>query len=180
MKITLGNRGAMAVTILAAVSALAGMDGCMFTGSRAICALGEDFPALRPLGKWHGKFKTPMTAILIQSTVVVALIILPTLGLWFEGKPIDGFDTAARYTAPVFWAFLLLTAVSLVVLRFRDPDRERPFRVPGYPITVILFAGMCGFMLYSSIDYAGKLGVIGLAVLLAGLPVYLIFGRKSV
>ena len=67
-----------------------------------------------------------------------------------------------------------MTAVSVVVLRFKDPDRERPFRVPGYPLTVILFAGMCGFMLYSSIVYAGKWAVIGLGVLLAGLPVYLL------
>ncbi|MBL7221430.1 MAG: amino acid permease [Phycisphaerae bacterium] len=178
MRTVLGDPGAVAVTVLVAVSALAGMDGCMFTGSRAICALGEDFPAFRPLGKWHEKFKTPVVALLVQSTIAVVLIILPALGGWFEKQLGSGFDAAAKYTAPVFWAFLLLTAVSVVVLRFRDPDRERPFRVPGYPLTVILFAGMCAFMLYSSIDYAGRWAVIGLAVLLAGLPVYLIFCRK--
>ena len=178
MKITLGNRGAMAVTVLAAVSALAGMDGCIFTGSRTLCALGEDFPVFRSLGKWHGTLRTPVAALLVQSTIVVVLIILPTLGRWFEEKLGSGFDAAAKYTAPVFWAFLLLTAVSLVVLRFKDPARDRPFRVPGYPLTVILLVAMCGFMLYSSIDYAGKWAVIGVGVLLAGLPVYLIFGRK--
>jgi amino acid transporter len=179
MKITLGDWGGVAVTVLAAVSALAGMDGCIFTGSRAICALGDDFTALRSLGKWHGKLKTPVAALLVQSGIAIVLITLPALGGWFTEQLGSGFDAAAKYTAPVFWAFLLLTAVSLVVLRFKDPDRERPFRVPGYPITVILFAGMCGFMLYSSIDYAGKWAVIGLGVLLAGLPVYLACSRKT-
>jgi len=179
MRTVLGDPGAVAVTVLAAVSALAGMDGCIFTGSRAVCALGEDFPAFRPLGRWHGKLRTPAVALLVQSTIVVVLIIiLPAFGWWFEGKPRSGFDAAIKYTAPVFWVFMLLTGMSVVVLRFRDPDRERPFRVPGYPLTVILFAGMCGCMLYNSIDYAGKWAVIGLGVLLAGLPVYLIFCRK--
>ena len=179
MRTVLGDPGAVAVTVLVAVSALAAMDGCIFTGSRAICALGEDFPAFRPLSKWHRTLRTPVAALLVQSTIAIVLIILPALGGWFEEQLGSGFDAAAKYTAPVFWAFLLLTAVSVVVLRFKDPDRERPFRVPGYPLTVILFAGMCGFMLYSSIDYAGKWAVIGLGVLLAGLPVYLAFGRKS-
>ena len=178
MRTVLGDPGAVAVTVLVAVSALAAMDGCIFTGSRAICALGEDFSAFRPLGKWHGTLKTPVTALLVQSTIAVVLIILPALGGWFKEQLGSGFDAAAKYTAPVFWAFLMLTAVSVVVLRFKDPDRERPFRVPGYPLTVILFAGMCGFMLYSSIDYAGKWAVIGLAVLLTGLPIYLLLGRK--
>jgi APA family basic amino acid/polyamine antiporter len=178
MKITLGDWGGVAVTVLVAVSALAGMDGCMFTGSRAICALGGDFAAFRPLSKWHGRFRTPVTALLVQSAIAVVMIILPALGGWFEEKLGSGFDATVKYTAPVFWVFMLLTAISVVVLRFKDPDRERPFRVPGYPLTVILFAGMCGFMLYSSIDYAGKLAAIGLGVLLAGLPVYLLFGRK--
>ena len=67
MRTVLGDPGAVAVTVLVAVSALAGMDGCIFTGSRAICALGEDFPAFRPLSRWHGTLKTPVAALLLQS-----------------------------------------------------------------------------------------------------------------
>jgi amino acid transporter len=173
-----GNHGSIAVTILVAVSALAGMDGCMFTGSRAICALGEDYTAFRPLGKWHGKFKTPTNALIVQSAIAAVLIILPSLG-WGIGKLVgSGFRTAADYTAPVFWTFLLLTGISLIVLRYKDPDCERPFRVPGYPLTIILFVAMCGYMLYSAIAWTKTGALIGLGVLLAGLPVYLALGRK--
>jgi amino acid transporter len=39
------------------------------------------------------------------------------------------------YTAPVFWFFFLLSGVSLLVLRVREPEVSRPFRVPFYPLT---------------------------------------------
>jgi len=174
-----GSKGpATAVTILVAISALAAMDGCMFTGSRAICAFGEDYAAFGPLGRWHSKFKTPANALIVQSSVAAVLIVLPSLGGGIGELVGSGFRTAADYTAPVFWTFLLLTGVSLIVLRYKDPDRERPFRVPGYPLTIIIFVGMCGYMLYSAIAYTKTGALIGLGVLLTGLPVYLLLGRK--
>ena len=42
-----------------------------------------------------------------------------------------GVQTMVEFTAPVFWFFFLLTGVALFVLRFRDPHRARPFKVPG-------------------------------------------------
>jgi len=170
--------GSVAVTVLVAVSALAAMDGCMFTGSRAICALGEDYAAFRPLGKWHQRFKTPANALIAQSSIAAVLIILPSLG-WGIGELVgSGFRAAADYTAPVFWTFLLLVGAAVIILRDKDPDRERPFRVPGYPFTVIIFVNMCGYMLYSAIMYTKTGALIGLGVLLAGVPIYLLFGRK--
>ncbi|MBT3200497.1 MAG: amino acid permease [Phycisphaerales bacterium] len=178
VKSVLGNNGAMAVTVLVAISALGAMDGCMFTGSRAICAMGGDFPKFKPLGKWHTKFQTPANAIIVQSLIAIVLIILPSLG-WGIGKLVgSGFKSAADYTFPVFWTFLLLIGIAVIVLRYKDPDIERPFRVPGYPITIGIFVAMCGYMLYSSIAWTKTGALIGLAVLLAGLPVYLLFGRK--
>jgi len=74
------------------------------------------------------------------------------------------------YTAPVFWMILLSTGASVIVLRRRDPATERPFRVPLYPLTPLLFCGFAGYMLYSSLAYAGRGALLGLAVMLAGLP----------
>ena len=79
-------------------------------------------------------------------------------------------------TAPVFWLFFLLTGVSLFVLRRRDPHRERPFRVPLYPVLPLVFVSSCAFMLYRSSAYAVAqepaeafvvLGLLSLAVPLA-------------
>ena len=75
------------------------------------------------------------------------------------------------YTAPVVWLFLLLVGLSLLVLRHREPDRERPFRVPFYPLIPALFCLTCAYLLYSSLADTGLGGFIGVAVLLLGIPV---------
>ena len=65
------------------------------------------------------------------------------------------------------------------VLRRREPERERPFRVPLYPLTPLLFCVASAGMLYSSVAYAGRGALLGVAVMLAGLPLLLI-GRSRV
>jgi hypothetical protein len=79
------------------------------------------------------------------------------------------------YLTPVFWFFMLLTALSLFVLRFRNRGRELPFRVPFYPVTPVLFVLMCLYMLNSGIDYArgsyaGFASLAGILIVLAGIP----------
>jgi amino acid transporter len=84
------------------------------------------------------------------------------------------------YTAPVFWLFFLLTGVSLFVLRRRDPAAPRPFRVPLYPLTPLVFCGSCAFLLWSSLAHAGPGAVAGVAVLATGLvPLWMSARRAS-
>jgi amino acid transporter len=83
-----------------------------------------------------------------------------------------------EYTAPVFWLFFLLVGISLFVLRRKEGAIVRPFRVPLYPLTPLIFCGVCLYMLYSSIMYTGTGGLIGLVVLLAGIP-FVLFRKVS-
>jgi amino acid transporter len=89
-----------------------------------------------------------------------------------------GFDTLLTCTAPVFWVFFLMTGISLFVLRERDRDVPRPFKVPLYPELPLVFCLSCGYMLYSSVDYAltrgwkGGVFLLGVAPLLIGLILY--------
>jgi amino acid transporter len=179
MQQAVGTSGRVAVTVLVAVSALGALDGCIFTGSRAISALGHDYALFRSLGKWHGRFRTPANAMGVQSAIAAVLILLPGLGARASKTFGKGFDTAVEYTAPAFWAFFLLTGISVFVLRVKDRHAPRPFRVPLFPVTVTLFCLMSAWMLYRSLDY--KLGgaMVGVCVLLAGVPVYLLCRRRS-
>jgi amino acid transporter len=52
------------------------------------------------------------------------------------------------------WSFLLLVGLALLWLRRTDPLAERPFRVPLYPFTPLVFCAACGFLTYSSVMYA--------------------------
>ena len=78
-------------------------------------------------------------------------------------QPPNGAATAIRpqliermvvFTEAVFWTFLLLAGLSLFVLRWREPDVPRPYRVAGYPVTPALFCAACLFMVYASARYA--------------------------
>ncbi|RYE41506.1 MAG: APC family permease, partial [Hyphomicrobiales bacterium] len=91
----------------------------------------------------------------------------------------NSFQHIVEYTAPVFWFFLLLVGISLFVLRRREPDRVRSFRVPLYPVTPIIFCATCAYLLYSSVVYTGSGALIGIAVLLLGLPLLLLKREAS-
>jgi basic amino acid/polyamine antiporter, APA family len=166
-----GEPGAVLISILVVVCTIDSIDATIFTGARTNFALGQDVAVFRWLGVWQDRPNTPATAYLLQGAISLALVGLGTITR-------DGFKTMVDYTAPIFWFFFLLSSISLLVLRVRDPDspkerlrqRLRPFRVPLYPILPILFCLACGYLLYSSSIYTGTGAIFGVAVALLGVP----------
>jgi APA family basic amino acid/polyamine antiporter len=163
MRRVAGPGGATFVSLLIAIAALGSMNATTFTGARAIYALGQDYRPLSFLGRWRGGRNTPANALLLQGSLALLLVLL---GAWAR----DGFVTMVEYTAPVFWFFFLLVGLSLFVLRTQEPERPRPFRVPLYPVTPLIFCLTCVYMLHSSLAYTGPGAVVGVGVLLAGVP----------
>ena len=157
----LGPGAARLTGVLIVVAALTSINAAIFTGARSSYAVGRDFTALRFLGRWHPVTRTPVNALLTQGVMALALVAL-------GGLTRNGFETMVEYTAPVFWLFLFLTGVALFVLRRRDPDRPRPFRVPFYPLTPLAFCVSSGYLVYSSLAYTGLGALVGVAVLAAG------------
>jgi amino acid transporter len=155
-----GTIGAQLVSALIVLAAIASVNATIFTGARTTYALGRDFPPLAFLGRWSPRTETPLNALLIQGGIALALAVL---GGWTR----KGFETMVEYTAPVFWLFLLLTGVSLFVLRRTAPEAQ-PFRVPLYPVTPLVFCGTSGYLLYASLAYTGVGALIGMAVLGVG------------
>ncbi|MBW4677266.1 MAG: amino acid permease [Desmonostoc geniculatum HA4340-LM1] len=167
-----GKGGAVFVSILIAVSALGTANATIFTGARTNYALGRDFPVLGFLGKWGYRTSSPSNALIWQSAIAILLVVYGAI----QRK---GFSTMVDYTAPIFWFFFLLSGVSLLVLRFREPETQRPFRVPLYPTIPLLFCAICGYMLQSSLAYTGSGARLGIVVLLTGIPVLLLNYRIS-
>ena len=162
-----GERAGQLISFLIAISALTSANATILMGARTNYALGRDFRPFAALGRWHERAGTPTNALLVQGVISLALVCLGTLTR-------KGFETMVEYTAPVFWFFFLLTGLSLFVLRAREPEVPRPFRVPLYPLTPILFCLTSAYLLYSSIAYTGIGALVGLAVLSAGALVLLL------
>jgi amino acid transporter len=72
------------------------------------------------------------------------------------------------FLSPVYWLFLTMTGISVLVLRRRFPDAERPFEVPLYPYVPLAFIASSLYVFYSSLAYVRVGAVAGVGVLLAG------------
>ncbi|HET8622842.1 MAG TPA: amino acid permease [Gemmatimonadales bacterium] len=158
---SLGDGAARALSVIVAISALTSANATIFTGARTNYALGRDVRMFSGLARWDPATGTPRVALLAQAVVALGLVAFGTLAR-------KGFETMVEYTAPVFWLFVLLVALSLFVLRRRDPETPRRFRVPLYPVTPALFAAAAAYLCYSSLVYTGIGALAGVAVLAVG------------
>src|SRR5690606_1645815 len=161
MEIAFGEPGLIIMALIVVIAAVTSANATIFTGARSNYALGRDFPIFSALGKWDPKTSGPVNAFLVQGIVSLILI---SFGLFSR----NGFETMVEYTAPVFWFFFLLVGISLFILRIKEPNARRPFKVPLYPITPLIFCGTSAYLLYSSIAYTGWGALVGVGVLLAG------------
>jgi amino acid transporter len=191
LRLPLGGFGQNAMCLLVMVSALGAVNGLIFTGSRVYWKLGSENSLFAALGRWHPRLGAPHWSLLVQALICLSMIVvvgsemgrnavnglLTRLGadaVQWSGH--GGFDILVICSAPIFWAFFLLTGISLFVLRVKDRSLARPFSVPLFPIVPLIFCGMCVYMLYSAVSYAqfkfNWFGHFAWILLAIGLPLY--------
>ena len=172
MRLATGDAGAILISLIVVTAAVSTLNATIFTGARTYYALGRDIPLLNALGIWSPRGHNPRNAFLLQGTIALALIL-------FGAMSRDGFQNMVAYTAPVFWFFLFMVGLSLIVFRWRESERERPFSVPLYPLPPLILCATSLWMMYGSLSYAGPGAVIGVVVLLLGTPLIWLQRRRS-
>ena len=169
---SLPNIAGKAISILICISTLGAINGLIFTGSRISYAIGTEHNLFKVLGKWNTKRSTPVRAIFLQG--LISLTIALAAG---------SFVDTIVYTAPVVWFFFLATGISLFVLRRKDPQTPRPYKITAFPLTPVIFCASCLFMLYNSASYAlsqkPAAFIILVSVVVAGFIIYLLFGSRK-
>lgn len=172
LKAVWGPTGEKVIAIMIAIAALTSVNGSMIVGARSNYALGRDWPMLGYLGQWHEASGSPRNAMLVQGVIALALVGLGAIQN-------SGFKGLVEYSLPVFWGFFLLTGIALFVLRAKEPDAPRPFKVPFYPVVPAIFVLMCGYLLYSSLTYHRAHALVGLGVLAVGAVVLIVAKLKK-
>ncbi len=155
---------------MVAIAALTSINATIIVGGRSNYALGRDWPMFGWLGHWDAKTDAPRNALLLQGAVALVLIV--------AGAFTDKIQTMVDFTMPVFWFFFMLVGIGLFVLRVKDPATPRPFRVPLYPVTPIIFVATCAYLLYSSVAYVQTGALVGIGVLAVGV-VLLAFNLRA-
>ncbi|MET0681642.1 MAG: amino acid permease [Burkholderiales bacterium] len=160
LRLEFGEAGSKIISFMIAVAALTSINATIIVGARSNYALGRDWPVFAWLGHWDGRADAPRNALVVQATVALALVVAGA----FAAK----IETMVDYTMPVFWFFIMLVGIGLFVLRVRDPDTPRPFKVPLYPVTPLIFVATCAYLFYSSLADVRTGALVGIGVLAIG------------
>lgn len=163
-----GDVGSRLISLIIAISSLTSINATVLVGARSNYAMGRDWRAFGWLGHWDDRRAAPRNALIVQGIVALVLVV--------AGAFTDRIETMVNYTMPVFWFFFMMVGIGLFVLRRRDPRTPRPFRVPLYPVTPLIFIATCAYLLYSSLAYVGNGAWFGAGVLAVG-AVLLMFDR---
>jgi APA family basic amino acid/polyamine antiporter len=145
LSLRLGTWGAKAISILVVISCLGAINGMLFTGARVFYALGQHHPTLRWLGSWNEQTGVPLRSLVMQSVVTLTLVAICRR---------EGFERLVVFTAPFYWGFIALVAISQIALRLNGKMSAASFRTPLFPVLPLIFAGTSGAMVYAGLDYA--------------------------
>ena len=95
-----------------------------------------------------------LAAMLVNADFWAAVLRIASPLVLGLGLKEDPFSRFVALTSPVFWSFFLLVGLSLFRLRWLSAALPRPFRVPGYPVTPVLFCLASLGMAVSSVNFA--------------------------
>ena len=160
-----GVAAANAIAVFTIVSLSASISAMTLAGPRVYYAMAQDGLFLQAASRVHPRFHTPAVAILAQSIWTVVLVLCGSL------------SQLVSYTGFAVVLFSAVAVGSLFVLRRRNPDAPRPFRAWGYPWAPAIFVLACAAMVVNEMIRNGAPALAGVAVIVAGLPVYFFFSR---
>jgi APA family basic amino acid/polyamine antiporter len=139
---------------------LSSLSAYILTAPRVICAMAQagQFPAIA--GRLTARHGTPAAATMLQ--VAWALVLLWT----------GSFESIVLYASVGLALFSMLTISSVYVLRWRAPDKPRPFRTPGYPVTPAVFLVATGCLTLAVFSQRPRESSLALLSILAGVPFF--------
>ena len=174
MQALLGPAGGKIIAAGIAISTFGFLNLVILVTPRVLQAMAADGVFFQQLAVLHPVYRTPTAAIVALAGFAILLALTGTFGQLVD------------YVTFGDWIFFGLTAAALFVYRSREPGAgssggrsapgsplPAPFRVPGYPVTPILFVSAAAFVVYSSIVSNPRNATIGAGLIGLGIPAFL-------
>lgn len=165
-QVLFGTAGLIVVGIGMIISIFGSLSGCMLGFPRVYYAMAEEGHFFQVFAKTHPKYQTPATSIILQGALTILLIVVRSLSQLTNLVVFSGL------------LFNILTSFSVIVMRKRFPDMERPFKVPLYPIVPILSSLLFLALAINTLIEDPITSVIGFSVTAIGILIYLAFDRR--
>ncbi len=155
----------VAVAIL--ISMLSAANSIILNAPRVYYAMAKDGLFFKSLSQVHPKFGTPALAVIAA-------------GVWSSILAASGtFEPLLTYVVFIGWIFYALAAASIFVYRRRFPAEDRPYKVPGYPLTPLVFILAAFALVLNTIVSQPGRAVVGLVIVFIGAPAYIFWRRTA-
>ncbi len=163
----MGARGGMLVSLTILVSIVGTLNGCFLTSPRVYFAQARDGLFFQKFGEIQPRYQTPGFAILAQGAWAIVLLVS------------GSYETLLDYAMFALWLSYGLMVAGVMVLRRKQPDLPRPYRMWGYPITPVLFLMITGWFLVNMLRTRPVPSLAGLLLIAAGIPIYFVWARGA-
>jgi APA family basic amino acid/polyamine antiporter len=166
MQRAIGERGATFMATAIAISTLGFLSQGMLTAPRVFFAMARDGLFFSQIAWVPKSTRVPVAAIALQG-VMASIVAL-------SGK----YEQILNYVVSIDFIFFGLTGASLFVFRKRLPP-ALSHRTPGHPFTTIFFVAACWLVVLATFYHFPENSLIGLGILLLGIPAYWLFRRRQ-
>jgi len=163
----MGTAGASFIALTVLISTFGCNAAGILSGSRVLFAMARDGVFLPAASKVHPKYRTPHVAIV-------------ALTAWSAILALSGsYDQLFTYVMFASILFSVATGIALFILRRTHPDHPRPYRTWGYPVVPLIFVLGATAFVVNTLNERPVESLIGLGLLLTGVPVYMYSTRRS-
>jgi len=161
-----GEKSAKLISILIGLLLLSTVSSYVYVGPRIIQAIGEDYDKLSFLSKINQN-GVPFNAFIIQLLISLAFILSST------------FEEVVLYTGIILIITTSITVCSLIYLRLKEPDLNRPYKVWGYPFTPFIFIILNSWILVYTVYLKPTESIIGICLMIFSLGLFFVLKREK-
>ena len=162
----LGETGGRMMAGFISFGLISMLSASIWVGPRVAQRMGEDFRGLHLLARKSGS-GIPANAVLLQAGIAVALILT------------SSFEQVLVYIELLLVLFALVTVAGVFWLRICHPERARPVKAWGYPVTPAFFVVINVWMIVYIVREKPEEALWGLGTLMLGGVVYFIAQRRG-
>jgi APA family basic amino acid/polyamine antiporter len=163
----LGPNAGKLITVAILIAMFSAANAIVLCGTRVYFAMAQDGVFFKRMAAVHIRWKTP--AFAITANCVWAAILAAT----------GTFEQLLTYVVFTGWAFYALGAASIFYYRREEPNATRPFRVPGYPWTPVLFILTSAAIVLNTVILRPGQAAVGIGLTLLGAPTYWLWRRNK-
>ena len=164
-EVLFGPTGGVIFVVIVIICLVGSLSALIIFAPRVYYAMANDGLFLKAVARTHPRYGTPASAIAIQGAISSLLIL------------VGNFEQIISYAIFIVVFFLGLTVAGLFILRNRQADESVALTL-GYPVTPLVFLLLVATMLFLVAARNPREAVLGVVVVLAGLPVYEILRRR--